>query len=217
MAKFRLMKGVELNECYKALKSAVIFQDDVWYKVEKHFDRIVGFFYRVVDIYENLPGTDSIDMFRYIKNKKSEKVGVFVGINGLVGWSIVHPKDRKNCVINWEFSKALAISRARAVTSNFPACADWPTHYGLYDQLILFADKYSRYLKNKAMKKQFIDHDEKKATWVQVEGTLSPEHSVYSYKCSFCGIHLISYLSSLKNSGYFFCPGCGAKMKAEEK
>ena len=116
MTKYRLMKGSKLNEGYQAFSPAIIFQDDIWYKVEKHFDRMVGFFYRVVDIYKNLPGTEAFDMVRYIKNKKGERIGVFVAVEGLVGWSLIHPKDRKNCIINWEFSKALAIKRSKPLS-----------------------------------------------------------------------------------------------------
>ena len=187
MSKYLYMRGSELED--EEVDSSIRFS--CWYKVIRHFDKIGSyFFYHVLAHYdcyttENL----KLDRIQYIRNKKREKIGVMIAVDGRVGWSLIHPKDRKESVINWDFSKAVAYSRMRdiAVTSSL---LDIPKGKPeAISQFAMFINGYREYLKYKKESAQ-----------------------VHYEPCKFCGIRDALGMSKNDSERYAVkCNACGAR------
>jgi len=112
MKKYRFMLGNELSGEINVLINNGNFIGNIWYKVCKVFDICAGKNVYIIKEAYSLSDIKHFDIVRYIKDKHGNKKGVMVAFEGRIGWSMVHPKDMKECIINWDFAKALAAKRA---------------------------------------------------------------------------------------------------------
>ena len=117
-----------------------------WYKVSRHYDRIVdGHVYVVCSMLYVGDQPEKFDKVQYARDEQGNKIGVFVAFDGKVGWSKVHPKDLKQGCINWRLGKELAASNS---------CSVWEflldrVPYRIRDQYQKFVRSYVEWLSNK--------------------------------------------------------------------
>jgi len=205
MKKYKFIQGLELGSEVSMLPANRYFVDDTWFKVYRVFDRCVGKVALIVkQIYYDIPSVNHFDMVQYIKDKHGNKKGVMVAFDGKVGWSMVHPKDMKDCIINWDFAKALAAKKAVKVSEffkkSYPHIFDSPwldipyTLRTLQDGFYPFISRYNKYLEN-GIKKEVEELNKQGGdSWLK-EKKLRDEESkkktegqkIQFSPCKFCG------------------------------
>jgi len=199
------MLGSELNKNLKMVLCSCQCDNTRWYKVQREYDVFSNrFMYLLKRNFSNLPTVNNFDMIQYIKDRHGNRKGVMVAYNGYVGWSMIHPKDLKECVINWDFAKALAAKRAMSITSYhdyrglYSENPSLSIPYTIYENFGRFIKRYEKYLNEK--NKNIVS--EKEVT----------EEKIFR-KCPFCGTEFQSSFSIDKVPGdgvspCFYSVGC---------